>query len=70
MYGFNSCSFSAKGGCGRVMCNFQCRVVLLIWILIEQGFTVLAISTGGVVRFMFLSHITALFFFPVSEIDE
>ena len=30
-----------------VLCNFQCRGVLLIWIIVGQGPTVLAVSAGG-----------------------
>ena len=35
-------------GGGGAMVNFQCRGVLLIWIIVEQGHTSLAEGAGGV----------------------
>ena len=46
--------------------NFQCRGVLLIWIIVGQGPTVLAVSAGGVGGTFFLSPIISLFFLPLS----
>ena len=46
--------------------NFQCRGVLLIWIIVGQGPTALAVGAGGVVWTFFLSSITSLFFLPLS----
>ena len=57
-----------KGG-GRVVqrcwVNFQCRGVLLIWIIVGQGPIALAIGASGVVWTFFLSSITSLFFLPL-----
>ena len=57
-------------GGGRVvrLCwvNFQCRGVLLIWIKVIQGPTVLAVGAGGVVGTFFLSSIFSRFFLPLS----
>ena len=45
---------------------FQYRGVLLIWIKVGQGLTVLAVGAGGVVWPFFLSFIMSLFFLPLS----
>ena len=37
--------------------NFQCRGVPLIWIIVEQGPTALAVGAGWVVLTLFLSSI-------------
>ena len=50
----------------RCWVNFQCRGVLLIWIIVGQGPAVLAVGAGGVVWTFFLSSITSLFFLPLS----
>ena len=46
------CQGIIAGGDGRVMrwcwVNFQCQGVLLIWIIVGQGFTALAVGVGGV----------------------
>ena len=59
----------ADGG-GRVVrwcrVNFQCRGVLLIWIRVEQGPTVLAVGAGGGCLDIFFSSIVSLFFLPLS----
>ena len=49
--------------------NFQCRGVLLIWIIIGQGPIALAVGAGGgcLDRTFFLSSITSLFFLPLSR---
>ena len=44
--------------------NFQCQGVLLIWIIVGQGPTVLAVGADGVVLTFFLSSIISLFFLP------
>ena len=46
--------------------NFQCRGVLLIWIKVGQGPTVLAVGAGGVCLDIFLSSIISLYFLPLS----
>ena len=46
--------------------NFQCRGVLLIWIIVRQGPTALAVGAGGVVWTFFLSSIFSRFFLPFS----
>ena len=47
--------------------SFQCRDVLLIWIIVGQGPTVLAKDVARVVWTIFLSSINSLFFLPISE---
>ena len=44
-------SKSTRGGrvVRRCWVNFQCRGVLLIWIIVGEGPTVLAVGAGGVV---------------------
>ena len=47
--------------------NFQCRGVLLIWILVGQGPTSVAVGAGGgVVWTFFLSSVISLFTLPLS----
>ena len=46
--------------------DFQCRGVLLIWIRVGQGLSMLAIGAGGVFFDIFLSSIISLFFLPLS----
>ena len=46
--------------------NFQCRGVLLIWIMVGQGPIALAVGVGGVVWTFFLSSIISLFSLPLS----
>ena len=46
--------------------NFQCRGALLVWIMIGQGPTLLAVGAVGVVLTFFLSSIISLFFLPLS----
>ena len=50
----------------RCWVNFQYRGVLLIWIKVGQGPTVLAVGAGGGCLDIFLSSITSLFFLPLS----
>ena len=45
--------------------NFQCRGILLIWILVGQGPTALAVDEGGVV-WTFFSNLSFLLFLPFS----
>ena len=60
---------SKPEGGGRVVrrcwVNFQCRGVVLIWIRVGQGPTVLAVGAGGVV-WTFFSHLSFLFSFSLS----
>ena len=48
-----------------VLHNFQCSGILLIWIIVEQGPTVLAVGVGGGC-FNILSLIYFLFLFLLS----
>ena len=50
----------------RCLVNFQCRGVLLIWIIVGQGPIALAIGAGWGCMDIFLSSITSLFFLPLS----
>ena len=58
-------------GGGRVVrrcwVNFQCRGVLLIWIIVRQGPIALVVGAGGGCLDIFLSSITPLFFLPLSR---
>ena len=53
-------------GGGRVVrrcwVNFQCRGVLLLWIIVGQGPIALAIGAGGGCLDIFFSHLSPLFF--------
>ena len=57
-------------GGGRVVrrcwVNFQCRGVLLIWIIVGQRLIALAIGAGGGCLDIFLSSVTSLFLLPLS----
>ena len=46
----------------RYLVNFQCRGVLLIWIMVGQGPIALAVGASGVVWIFFLSSIFSLSF--------
>ena len=50
----------------RCWVNFQCRDVLLIWILVGQGPIALAIGAGGGCLDIFVSSVKSLFFLPLS----
>ena len=50
----------------RFWVNFQCQVVLLIWIIVGQGPTALAVGAGGSCLDIFLSTVISLFFLPLS----
>ena len=49
----------------RSWVNFQCRGVLLVWIIVRQGPIALAVDAGGVCLDIFLSSISSLFFLPL-----
>ena len=50
--------------------TIQCQVVLLVWIMVGQGHTVLAVGAGGGSSdIFFLSSIIFLFLFPLSGVD-
>ena len=51
--------------------TIQCQVVLLVWIMVGQGHTVLAVGAGGgsSAIFFFLSPIIFLFLLPLSGVD-
>ena len=46
--------------------NFQCRGVLLIWIIVGQGPTALTVGAGGGGLEFLLSSIISIFFLPLS----
>ena len=49
-----------------VRVNFQCRGVRIIWIIVWQGPTALAVRVGGeVIWIFFLSSISSLFYLPL-----
>ena len=52
----------------RCWVNFQCRGVLLIWIIVGQGPIVLAVGAGGVSGEVgiFFSHLSLLVSFSLS----
>ena len=50
--------------------NFQCRGVPLIWIIVGQGPTALAVGAGWVCLDIFLSSIFSLFFLPLWEMGR
>ena len=50
----------------RCWVNFQCRGVLLIWIIVGQGLTAPAVGAGGGVWTFFLSFLASIFFLPLS----
>ena len=50
----------------RCWVNFQCRGVLLIWIIVRQGPIALAVGAGGGCLDIFSLSITSLFFLPLS----
>ena len=51
----------------RCRVTFQCRGILLIWIIVEQGPIALAVGAGGGCLDIFLSSFFSLFFFPLWE---
>ena len=64
-----SLQYAGGGGGGRVVrwcwVNFQCRGVLLIWIIVGQGPIALAVGAGGGLFGHFFS-ILSLLFLPLS----
>ena len=58
------------GGGGRVvrwcLVNFQCRGVLLVWIIVGQGPIALAVGAGGGCLDIFALSILFLLFLPLS----
>ena len=58
------------GGNGRVerrcWVNFQCRGVLLVWMIVGQGPIALAVGAGGGLFGHFFSHLSFLFSFSLS----
>ena len=58
--------FTGGGRVVRRCCvNFQCRGVLLIWLIVGQGPIALAVGAGG--RCLDIFSLVYLFFFPLSE---
>ena len=72
-YRFNIEILSKLGG-GRVerrcWVNFQCRGVLLLWMIVGQGPIALAIGAGGGLFGHFFSHLSFLFSFSLSLGDD
>ena len=65
-----SFSLSLRGGRVERRCwvNFQCRGVLLVWMMVGQGPIALAVGAdGGLFGHFFLSSIFSLFFLPLFE---
>ena len=59
-------SDGAVGRCNGAGQNFQFRGVLLIWLIVGQGPTVLAVGVGGGCLDIFLISYISLFFLPLS----
>ena len=63
------CSLSPRGG-GRVVrwcwANFQCQGILLIWIIVGQGPTALAVDANGGLFGHFLSRLSFPFSFSLT----
>ena len=53
-------------GGAMVLGNFQCRGVLLIWFIVVQGSTALAVGAGRGCLDIFFSRLSILFFLPLS----
>ena len=47
--------------------NFQCRGVLLVWMIVGQGSIALAVGAGGGCLDIFLSSIFSLFCLPLGD---
>ena len=66
----NQCLLLISGRGGRVVqwcwVNFQCRGVLLIWIIIWQGLTALAVGVSGDDLDIFFSRLSFLSSFSLS----
>ena len=67
---YSTVMFLAFNGGGRVVrwcwVIFQCRGVLLIWIRVGQGLTVLAVGAGGGCLDIFFSRLSFLYSFSLS----
>ena len=50
----------------RCWINFQCRGVLLVWIIVGQGLNALSVDAGVCCLDIFLTSILSLFFLPLS----
>ena len=50
-------------------CNAPCWVVVLLWIIVGQGPTVLAVGAGGECWIFFSLGLSCLFFFSLSLVD-
>ena len=50
--------------------KYQCRVVLLIWMIVGQGPIALAVGAGGCCLDVFYSRLLFLFSFSLSLGDE
>ena len=50
----------------RCWVNFQCRGVLLVWMMVGQGPIALAVGAGGRLFGHFFSHLSFLFSFSLS----
>ena len=50
----------------RCLVNFQCRGVLLVWMIVGQGPIVLAVGAGGGCVDIFFSRLSILFSFSLS----
>ena len=63
-------TISIGDGGGRVerkcWVNFQCRGVLLVWMMVGQGPIALAVGAGGGLFGHFFSHLSFLFSFSLS----
>ena len=61
--------YTVQGG-GRVerrcWVNFQCRGVLLVWMIVGQGPIALAVGAGGGCLDIFFPHLSFLFSFSLS----
>ena len=63
---FNGSTLKGGGWVGRwCLVNFQCRGVLLIWLIEGIGPTALAVGAGEVVWTFLLSSIFSLLFLPL-----
>ena len=69
-FGGHSSYFLQFTGGGRVVrrcwVKFQCRGVLLTWIVVGQGPTALAVGAGGGCLDIFFSRLSLLFSFSLS----
>ena len=52
----------------RCWVNFQCRGVLLVWMIVGQGPIALAVGAGGGCLDIFFPHLSFLFSFSLSGV--